>query len=251
MIGYLLFFCISNKEPVQPLQSSSHLEKELNSCIQELQRIKSLPEKDEHRSVNVPATRSVLTIPESDIPSAPQDSASEKPVSQIEWRISAIDKLVNLSDSEKEQLRAKYQNPHEPNQRSLEDIIGPDRARTYQDFVAQTFSKAQEEGIQKEVYYLSRKLGLDPLQESRIFDLYRGLNEEVTRKLEELGNKEKGVQRMMKESELSDQILREKLKSTFSATQYEAWLLLQADSTDRDLELFHSAPEKSEGKKED
>lgn len=174
-------------------------------------------------------------------PQIPSITPTEAPVpstnSRAEWKISAIEKIVSLTPEEKEKLRENYNQP-QPDQ--LENIIGPERAEAYKNHVKQTFSKVEEENIQREVYYLSRKLNLDAMQEGQFFGLYRDLNEEVERRLEAENFKEQGVKRMIRANQIEDQLLRERLKNVLSEQQYKEWALLQSDSSGQDLEMFHS-----------
>ena len=175
------------------------------------------------------------------------ESATARLNHRIEWRVSAIEKFVPLTEDQKDRLMAKFKaESTDPDssiaKEELDSIIGEESARVYRDAVRQAFVNARNEEIEKEVLLLSRKLALTPEQESGVRTVYQSVEQEAAAEHEEQGNLtgEERLQKMIARNQERSKRLSELLKPLLTPEQYTAYAQYQSDSPDSDLEVFHS-----------
>lgn len=118
------------------------------------------------------------------MPNPGQQSFEEDSDRIIESKIASIEEFVPLSDDQKIRLRkvleiqrknnAESGNKQESNE-TVEDIIGEENLEFFIENRGQAFQSADEEDLEKEVLYISKKLGLDSWQE----EFFRGICQET------------------------------------------------------------------------
>lgn len=186
---------------------------------------------------------------------APEAAAlSEMAIYGIESRISAIGKFVQLNDEQRERLRQKYTNDaiakksgSPSNSESLATIIGEQNSQFYQQQVASAFERSQQQELDRDIFYLSRKLAFTASQEQRM----RQLLEEVETAAQQHFQQEKKspeygqdpsfrVKLMMQENQFKSEWLAGQLKETLTSDQYQAYLQEEAESSNAELGIWHA-----------
>jgi hypothetical protein len=168
----------------------------------------------------------------------------------LQWKISAIEKFVPLSATEKERLRKKYiaerdarANGQDPQTESLDEILGVENARYYREQVNAAFKRMQDAEVEKEVLLVSRQLSLSPEQEEGIRSVFVSVEKTIQ---EEGGQRQEGtaherVKTMVEENKRRDALRREELQKILRPEQYERYLAMQAESPASDVEVFHDS----------
>ena len=230
----------------------------LTSQIQNLRSIQAEPPTECQVSPLSPVSASKVTTPLSSEPPEEIVAASDP---RVAWRVSAIGKVVSLTDAERERLTKRYLeevrisrssfSTSEKKQKTeeletLDAVLGADRARQYRDHVKQAFVKAEAEENEKELLLMARRLGLNQEEESRLGTVYRNVDETLQQSedgqlpgLSETGTNR--VQALLEKEKKRQRLLEEEVKKTLSAEQFQGWLALQSDSSGQDMEMFHSA----------
>ena len=160
------------------------------------------------------------------------------------WRISAIEKFVPLSDEQRERLKAKFiLKSDDPQAETLEQILGEDNARYYRNQVQSAFKRMEQQELDKEIVWVSRRLNLSDAQENSLRETFQRIEDQLS--LESNGAEARGgtpqdrVQRMVEENKKRQSNRSEQLMGMLSAEQYKAYLKNQAESTESDMEVFH------------
>jgi hypothetical protein len=100
-----------------------------------------------------------------------------KELDPIQIRLSAINKVVGLSMDEElavtDLLKEGADHPF-----TLEDIIGADRAAFYYQQQRNSFTRSENEEIEKELYFYARRFGLEPEQETALFDILTDIKDQ-------------------------------------------------------------------------
>jgi hypothetical protein len=167
----------------------------------------------------------------------------------VAWRVSAIEKFVPLDPDQKERLRDKYErestaaaNGEEVETESLEDIIGSENASYYREQVQAAFKRVQNEEIDRESVWLTRKLGLSPDQESSVRQIFERVESEVTQsKLtgHSSGTPQDRVRALIAENQRRSELRKEELSRILTPEQLRAYAQLEAESSASDVEVFH------------
>lgn len=181
---------------------------------------------------------------------APEDSAADQ---AIAWRVSAVEKFIPLTESQKERLREKFQeekNAREQGRESaaepLEDIVGEDQAVAYRQQVNAAFERAQNQELEKEAVWISRKLSLSPDQEQSMRTIFSDVESQINK---EFGDGQHGVAlsaqqrvaRMVAENKRRLQLRSDALKNVLQPSQYAAYLQEESQSAAADVEVFHDS----------
>jgi hypothetical protein len=171
----------------------------------------------------------------------------------IAWRVSAIEKFVPLSEEQKERLQDKFkeeqdarQENRESNAERLEDIIGEEQAVTYRQQVQAAFERAQNQELDKEAVWISRKLSLSSEQEQSMRTVFSEVESQIEK---EFGDGQHGVAlsaqqrvaRMVAENKRRLQLRSEALKRVLQPDQYSAYLQEESQSAASDVEVFHDS----------
>ncbi|MCB9030120.1 MAG: hypothetical protein H6619_03650 [Deltaproteobacteria bacterium] len=125
---------------------------------------------------------------------------------------------------------------------NLEDIIGKENAQFYKEQRKKAFQNSENEALEKELYYLSRKLDLKLEQELQIekslFSLKERAKDKNNANVEPTTPQEK-LQAYMEQTKRENDILRKDLEAILSKEQYEQYLLLEAESSAAQVGVWH------------
>ena len=117
---------------------------------------------------------------------APSGAPSEAPSTErsddtLSWRVSAVEKFVPLNDEQKARLREKYAKEKRGEEaESLDDIVGEESATYYRQQVQAAFKRVQDEEVDRDVVWLSRKLSLSQEQEASVRSIFQNVEAEVS-----------------------------------------------------------------------
>lgn len=173
----------------------------------------------------------------------------------LAWRVSAIEKFIPLSDEQRERLRAKFQEEQlarqqgrESTAEDLEAIVGQEQAATYRQQVQAAFERVQNQEIEKEALWLSRKLSLSPQQEQQMRSVFVSVESQVDK---EFSTEQHGVARsaqdrvaqMVAENKRRVQLRAEAIKPLLDSQQFADYMREESQSAAADMEVFHDSPE--------
>ena len=216
---------------------------------------KSDTENNSVQALNAPEQKIAEPEPvaHSEVPSEPPDLEAQKRA--ITWRVSAIEKFVPLSDEQRQQLTEKFkeeQNAQEEGRESeaqpLEAIIGEESANVYRRQVKAAFERVQNEELDKEIVWMSRKLALSAQQEQAMRTAFASVESQIDNEFGALhggdnSSPQTRVTRMIAENKKRVQLRAEALKQVLSPEQYTAYAETEAQSAASDMEVFHDAGE--------
>lgn len=182
--------------------------------------------------------------------------ASSSSKDAVAWRVSAIEKFVPLNPDQKERLREKYEressaaaNGEEVESESLEDIIGSENASYYREQVQAAFKRVQDEEIDRESVWLTRKLGLSPDQESSVRQIFERVESEINQSklaAHSNGTPQDRVRALIAENQRRSELRKNELSQILSPEQLRTYAQLEAESSASDVEVFHD-PGAAEG----
>jgi hypothetical protein len=181
-----------------------------------------------------------------------ESRGSEPPSSSddtVSWRVSAIEKFVPLSPEQKERLREKYQRESTAladdapvESESLEDIIGSENASYYREQVQAAFKRVQNEEIERESVWLTRKLGLSPEQESSVRQIFERVESEVSQSkapAHSSGTPQDRVRALIAENKRRSELRKDDLSRILTTEQLRTYAQIEAESSASDVEVFH------------
>jgi hypothetical protein len=169
----------------------------------------------------------------------------------ISWRVSAIEKFIPLSDAQREQLAEKFEEEQkareegrESQAQPLEAIIGEESATVYRQQVKAAFDRVQNEELDKEVVWMSRKLALSAQQEQAMRAAFASVETDIDAEFEGMhgdsgGSPQARVTRMIAENKKRIQLRAAALKNVLTPEQYAAYAETEAQSSAADMEVFH------------
>jgi hypothetical protein len=211
-------------------------------------RIKELEAPSASQKVSVPA---VASSPSDASSNGSEDSPEEKQREALSWRVSAIEKFVPLTEEQRSRLVTKFQEEaranrvgEEPRAEKLEEILGDENARYYREQVKAAFERVQNEETEKEVLWISRRLGLSQELERSVRSVFLDVERTVASEFEtsshgaKISSQER-VKTMIAENKRRAALLREKLQALLPPDQYQAYLRSEAESAASDVEVFH------------
>jgi hypothetical protein len=211
-------------------------------------RIKELEAPPVSQKVLAPAVPS-FSSDESSVGS--EVSPEEKQHEALSWRVSAIEKFVPLTDEQRSRLVTKFQEEARANQigeesraEKLEEILGDENARYYREQVKEAFERVQNEETEKEVLWISRRLGLSPELERSVRSVFLDVEQTVDSEFETAAHGTKTspqdrVKAMIAENKRRAALRSEKLQALLPPDQYQAYLRSEAESAASDVEVFH------------
>lgn len=189
-------------------------------------------------------------------PSAPTESPNEPDRTGREeapspnrtaWRISAIEKFVPLSEEQRQRLTVKFERDAQGEEasESLEDILGTESAAFYRTQVKAAFERARNEAVDREIVWLGRQLALNAQQERDIKAAFDAVELELdTNELPDSVKATTGEERvkaMIAENKRREELRQERLKAILTPDQLIAYMRVQAESSQSDIEVFHGA----------
>jgi hypothetical protein len=222
--------------------------------IEEFNRLKlHVAQLERERHAAVPT----LAAPSTRVETGAHESSGtpNPPISQdtLSWRISAIEKFVPLSDEQKGRLRDKYEREsaakssgEEVETESLDDILGADNASYYRQQVSAAFKKVQDEEIERESVWLSRKLELTPDQESSVRQIFERVESEIAGARVTAGaglSPQERVRAMIAENRRRSELRNAELSRILNPRQLQTYAQIGAESSASDVEVFHDAGE--------
>lgn len=168
----------------------------------------------------------------------------------ITWRVSAVEKFIPLSQEQRERLEEKYREDHqaknegrESEAESLTDIVGEENAALYRQQVQDAFQRVQNEELEKEIVWASRKLNLSEVQEqsmqSAFLDIETALRAEFAPMMNSLSDPAQRVMVMIQENKKRRELRAESAKAILTPDQLTGFLALEAQSSSADMEVFH------------
>ncbi len=175
-------------------------------------------------------------------PASPAEPAAETPPTDlVSMRVAAVERFVKLSPAQRDELREKFRAEGEGEDApSLEQILGPADASVYRQQVKDAFRRAESASLDKETYYLGRRLNLDPSQEVQVRALLEQIESDMKHRPPSRAKsmRERLAAYMDSQNERADR-LRQGLSQFLTAEQQRQYLQLEAESPERDLPLFH------------
>ncbi len=176
----------------------------------------------------------------------PEVAAAEPQFDEaLNWKISAIEKFVPLSDEQKERLREKYTKERAgegEGAESLDDILGTEGASFYRERVQSAFKKVQDEEVEREVVWLSRTLSLSKEQEGSVRTILANVEAEVSKggaHAQSGATPQERVREMIAQNRRRSDLRSEQLRRVLTPEQFQAYLQAEAESSASDVEIFH------------
>lgn len=167
----------------------------------------------------------------------------------LSWKISAIEKFVPLAPEQKERLRERYERESdaqahgtEVEVESLEEILGPENASYYRAQVQAAFKRVQDEEIERESVWLSRKLGLSQEQETSMRQVFERVEAELGttgHTSNSAKNPQERVRAMIAENRRRSELRIAELSRILTPEQLQVYARLEAESSASDVEVFH------------
>lgn len=189
--------------------------------------------------------KSVTTLTPAPSPTSPTTSRKHTvPEEIINWRLSAIEKLVPLSDDQKKELRNKFSkrnnDPLTP-QRTVDEILGKESAAIYAEAKSRARARVKSEGLEKDVLYISRRLGLSPQDEEHLRESVFIVDAQIEEQKEKdpVASPYAGFSKYIELERLRRDLLQKQLQQFLDAQKYEEYLKLQAESADVEIEMWH------------
>ena len=192
------------------------------------------------------AKSAAVPMPGSPEQATPHNAPQIDPNESLKWKVSAIEKFVPLTDDQRERLRDKYakEKQGEGEAESLDDILGAESAKFYREQVQAAFKRVQDEEVEREVVWLSRKLSLSAEQESSVKAILSNVEAEVRKDGSHASSSstpQDRVKNMIAENRRRTELKNEQLKQVLTPDQFRTYLQSEAESSSADVEVFHDA----------
>lgn len=172
----------------------------------------------------------------------------------IESRVSSIGKIVNLNPQQRERLQTKYtqealarRRGEKADTESLEEIIGEADSRFYKQQLENAYKKAQDQELERDLYYMSRRLSFNQLQENSVRDALSQVENAVQERFQSehsspqyASDPSYRVRLMMQENQFRSEWLAGKLKEILNPDQFQAYMQEEAESTGAELNMWHA-----------
>ena len=182
---------------------------------------------------------------------SPEQSSSQHPAQidadeSLKWKVSAIEKFVPLTEEQRERLRDTYaqEKQGEEEAETLDDILGSESAKYYREQVQAAFKRVQDEEVEREVVWLSRKLSLSAEQEASVKTILSNVEDEVRKDGSHASSSstpQDRVKNMITENRRRTVLRNEQLKQVLTPDQFRSYLQSEAESSSADVEVFHDA----------
>lgn len=177
------------------------------------------------------------------------ESAGQHEEDGLRWRVSALEKFIPLTDQQKERLRDKYRTEKEaqgsgedPGAESLDDIVGTESAQYYREQVQAAFKRVQDEEVEREVVWLSRKLALSTEQENSVKTILSQIEDEMSKGRshgESRATPQERMRAMVADNRRRTELRNEQLRGVFSPDQFQVYVQVESESSAADAEVFH------------
>lgn len=165
------------------------------------------------------------------------------------WRVAAIARFLPLSDDQRRQLHELFS--AERGDATVESILGAENYRYLRERQKEAFKRAEAEEQERELYFLSRRLGLDVAQEAALGRVLEDVEAEVSESLrsrqQSLGPHPSPTRRMellIETNQLRATLMEQRLRSILNETQLRSYLEYQATAPSQDMEIWHSESER-------
>jgi predicted ATPase len=177
------------------------------------------------------------------------DGSSDTAQDASSWRITAIEKFVPLTAEQKDRLRDKYEREsaakasgEETQTESLEEVLGAENATYYREQVNAAFKRVQNEEVERESVWLSRKLELSPEQENSVRQVFERVESEISQSHDRgqsgLSPQEQ-LRAMIAQNRQRSQLRNSELSRILTPEQLRTYAQLEAESSASDVEVFH------------
>lgn len=236
---------------VTPEPALVRCESELQQRDLELQGLRKL-----NVGATVPVTAAEQVHAHSENGEGAADSSNEDSLQQaISWRISAIERIVPLSDDQRQRLAEKFAEERKAQEQgresaaeSLEEILGEENAQVYRGQVKAAFERFRNEELEKDTVWMARRLGLSPEQEGRMRTAFEDVERTVATEYPPLqlgasDTPQQRVLRMIAENKKRVQLRAERLRQILPPEQYEAYMKAESESAASEMEVFHDSGE--------
>lgn len=171
------------------------------------------------------------------------EPTTEESDDTLSWRVSAVEKFVPLNEEQKERLREKYaKEKRGEDAESLDEIVGEEGAKYYREQVQAAFKRVQDEEVDRDVVWLSRKLSLSQEQEASVRGILTSVEAEVSKGRSHVSSgstPQERVRAMIAENRQRSELRNEQLKKVLTPDQFQAYLASEAESAAADVEVFH------------
>jgi hypothetical protein len=171
---------------------------------------------------------------------------AEIPAEVIDWRLKSVEKFVDLSDSQRAQLRDLFsgENRDPLSQKlTLKDVLGEENYSIYQEARVQARSKIESENREKDILYRARIINLTPKEESILRDVTLKVDQDIEARKQADVTKPvspyEGLARYLQYEKLRRELIAAELKSELPNDKYEAYLKVDADSAASEMGVWH------------
>lgn len=172
----------------------------------------------------------------------PQTSSESR---RGEWRASIVKKFLPLTEEQSARLSKRLQEDGAKRRsiaESIEEEFGKEQADFYRSELGKAFERSEQESLEKDVFYLSRKLSLSPAQEAALFAAYRDAaapSGEATR--ENLANADRSanLNSVLERETKRREMLNQRFQTFLTPEQLAIFAQLEAQSSGRDLQMWH------------
>lgn len=226
VLGYLL-----NNEHLRSTELQSKLDKiQIESVKQD-----KVEQSTKQLSVSTPIPTPASSTPRNK-PTIPEEV--------VTWRLAAIEKLVPLTDEQREELRDKFsyrsKDPLTP-QRTVDEILGKESAAIYAEAKSRARARVKSESLEKDVLYISRRLNLSQKEEENLRDVVFQVDAEIEEQKDKdpVASPYAGFSKYLELERLRRDLLQKQLQQFLDTQKFNDYLKLQAESADVEIEMWH------------
>ncbi len=255
LAGFFLTTVYFGLEAYQAKEKVACLESEL--CAERAKVAALPPDSKVQIAADAPSIQSsgVAAKPESKLNDSAriehQTKQTEIPAEVVDWRLKSVEKFVDLSEAQREQLRELFggRNTDPLAQGStdkkvtLKDVLGEDNYAVYQDARARAKTKIESENREKDILYKARIINLTPKEESILRDVTLKVDQDIETRKQADDTKPaspyEGLARYLQYEKLRRELIAAELKSELPNDKYEAYLKVDADSAASEMGVWH------------
>jgi hypothetical protein len=180
-----------------------------------------------------------------------QSKSQEIPAEVVDWRLKSVEKFVDLSEAQREQLRELFGGRNtdplaqgaSDKKVTLKDVLGEDNYAVYQDARARAKIKIESENREKDILYKARIINLTPKEESILRDVTLKVDQDIEARKQADDTKPatpyEGLARYLQYEKLRRELIAAELKSELPTDKYEAYLKVDADSAASEMGVWH------------
>ncbi len=162
-----------------------------------------------------------------------------------EWRASIVKKFLPLTEEQSARLAKRLQEDGAKKRsiaESIEEEFGKEQADFYRSELGKAFERSEQESLEKDVFYLSRKLSLSPAQEAALFAAYRDAAEPSNipaGESSENTDQSAGLNSLLERETKRRELLNQRFQTFLTPEQLAIFTQLEAESSGRDLQMWH------------